>query len=243
MVIIIALFLLSWLPIHMYRLVTTYVPLLRRHLDAGAQPAPANHTPTPLQALLANCQNSTDKFCIYSVISQAIDQIKLSDAHQGPRHYTLHNPYVFFICYFMSMSSVCYNPIVYFWMHKKFRNEVKQTFSRLFHLGGFIRRQTGRILNSANHRHNATTTASSSSASKGSLRPAESLSARSKKSVKICNEVASRAPLATHEERQRLVAAGRLEAKFEMAPNGRNLRGSVVERAGRPGLRLRANST
>ena len=38
---------------------------------------------------------------------------------------TLHNRYVFFFCYFMAMCSVCYNPIVYFWMHKKFRQEVR----------------------------------------------------------------------------------------------------------------------
>jgi hypothetical protein len=64
---------------------------------------------------------------------------------------TLHNPYVFFFCYFMSMSSVCYNPIVYFWMHKKFRNEVKQLFSKIFYLVcAGKKRQPAKKINIAN---------------------------------------------------------------------------------------------
>lgn len=146
MIIIIALFLLSWLPIHLYRILTTYIPFFQ---DLSSSSSSSSSTRTNYDELnndnnnnnssfsfnqslllafrLENCKKNTSDFnCITDMIKDLqVQNIKIN---------TLHNRYVFFICYFMSMSSVCYNPIVYFWMHKKFRSEVKQLFSRLFAL-------------------------------------------------------------------------------------------------------------
>jgi len=108
-------------------------------------------------------------------------------------------------------------------MHKKFRNEVKQTFARLFHLGGFIRRFTGRILNSKEPRHN-------NNSCKSVL-----VFDRPKKSVKICNEKSSlgsakRSVLAKNhnEEMERLVANEMIFIKSKI--RGRNVKGTVIER-------------
>ena len=139
MIIIIALFLLSWLPIHLYRLVTTYIPFFddlfenktfsqttKSSIDLSSF---GNQS---LELLLQDCKkNTSNKDCIYNMVNKAIKNIKVPEV-QNVKINTLHNRYAFFICYFMSMSSVCYNPIVYFWMHKKFRAEVKQLFNRIF---------------------------------------------------------------------------------------------------------------
>jgi len=148
MIIIIALFLLSWLPIHLYRILTTYIPFFQ-DLSSSSSSSSSSSTRANYDELnnnnnnnnssfsfnqslllafrLENCKKNTSDFnCITDMIKDLqVQNIKIN---------TLHNRYVFFICYFMSMSSVCYNPIVYFWMHKKFRSEVKQLFGRLFAL-------------------------------------------------------------------------------------------------------------
>lgn len=144
MIIIIALFLLSWLPIHLYRLVTTYIPFFEDLFDRNVSYSSSSTLKSgsvelssfgnlSLEFLLQDCKRNTtsDKDCIYNTINKAIKEIRVPEV-QNIRINTLHNRYVFFICYFMSMSSVCYNPIVYFWMHKKFRAEVKQLLSRMF---------------------------------------------------------------------------------------------------------------
>ncbi len=139
MIIIIALFLLSWLPIHLYRLVTTYIPFFddlfedktfsqttKLSIDLSSF---GNRS---IDLILQECKkNTSNKDCIHNMVNKAIKDIKVPEV-QNVKINTLHNRYAFFICYFMSMSSVCYNPIVYFWMHKKFRAEVKQLFSRVF---------------------------------------------------------------------------------------------------------------
>lgn len=147
MIIIIALFLLSWLPIHLYRLVTTYYPLIRKYLNSSKASDPTYNE--SFKSFLSICQNSSDQLCYYRAINKAIAGIKIVDMSATERYKVLHNPYVFFVSYFMSMSSVCYNPIVYFWMHKKFRTEVKLTFSHIFRLGFIIRSQTSKILTTA----------------------------------------------------------------------------------------------
>lgn len=138
MIIIIALFLLSWLPIHLYRLVTTYIPFFEdlfnrtvSNVDKTAIEL-SSFGNQSIEFILQDCKkNTSDKDCVYNTINKAIKEIRVPEV-QNIRINTLHNRYVFFICYFMSMSSVCYNPIVYFWLHKKFRAEVKQLFSRIF---------------------------------------------------------------------------------------------------------------
>ena len=145
MIIIIALFLLSWLPIHLYRLITTYVPLIHNYFDSSAsgpgtsEPmiTAGNHTLNVID-LLASCKNNTSQQTCIDAVNEAIKDMKVY-GEADAKSYSLHNPYVFFISYFMSMSSVCYNPIVYFWMHKKFRAEAKQVFSKIFRLGFLIR--------------------------------------------------------------------------------------------------------
>ncbi len=145
------LFLLSWLPIHLYRLITTYVPLIKNHFEnshtsiSNLNPNKGNQS-AQLNNLIAECKkNTTNKLCIYEAINKALANIKVLDDVKDTTSYSLHNRYVFFISYFMSMSSVCYNPIVYFWMHKKFRTEVKQIFSRVFRFGFQIRSRTNRL--------------------------------------------------------------------------------------------------
>lgn len=161
MIIIIVLFLLSWLPIHVYRLLTTYYPIVQSYFnsklngargDTSARVSPhggEDHSESVLSKMSETTVNGTliSVLCsMYQTTSQAYrdcllakwktldykslfnnssvssyneDQFKLD---------TMHNRYAFFVCYFMAMSSVCYNPIVYFWMHKKFRAEVKLLF-------------------------------------------------------------------------------------------------------------------
>ena len=143
MIIIIALFLLSWLPIHLYRLITTYVPIIHNYFDNSAQDmnepliTAGNHTFNVID-LVASCKNNTSQQTCIDAVNEAIKDMKVYGQNDA-KSYSLHNPYVFFISYFMSMSSVCYNPIVYFWMHKKFRAEAQQVFSKIFRLGFLIR--------------------------------------------------------------------------------------------------------
>lgn len=35
------------------------------------------------------------------------------------------DPNIFFICHWFAMSSVCYNPFIYFWLNRHFRQEIK----------------------------------------------------------------------------------------------------------------------
>ena len=126
MIIIIALFLLSWLPIHLYRLVTTFYPIVLRLFENSVSEADIHLNFLdffPPNQSIANLSKSKD-FVRNVIQNGAIDTTYSFK--------TLHNRYVFMFFYFMAMSSVCYNPIVYFWMHKKFRTEVKQLFSRIF---------------------------------------------------------------------------------------------------------------
>ncbi|CAH1783238.1 unnamed protein product [Owenia fusiformis] len=39
-----------------------------------------------------------------------------------------HNSIAFFVCYWIALSSVCYNPFIYCWLNEHFRNEVKKVF-------------------------------------------------------------------------------------------------------------------
>ncbi|CAH1784317.1 unnamed protein product [Owenia fusiformis] len=39
-----------------------------------------------------------------------------------------HNSIAFFVCYWIALSSVCYNPFIYCWLNENFRNEVKKVF-------------------------------------------------------------------------------------------------------------------
>jgi hypothetical protein len=124
MIIIIALFLLSWLPLHTYRLVTTFYPLLSEFFEQKSNEK-------SLSVAYGNLtQNQTQSDYIKSFMK------KNSPATEFK---TLHNKYVFLFFYFMAMSSVCYNPIVYFWMHKKFRLEVKQIFNRIFNFSRWLK--------------------------------------------------------------------------------------------------------
>jgi hypothetical protein len=142
MIIIIVLFLLSWLPIHMYRLATTFYPLIKNFWMQFqlSQSIRAVSNSSILHQNLTSLLNRTisglrGDACskLSSLSSQAykdclLSDLKNSDSSGDYTINTLHNRYVFFVCYFMAMSSVCYNPIVYFWMHKKFRAEVKILF-------------------------------------------------------------------------------------------------------------------
>jgi hypothetical protein len=167
MIIIIVLFLLSWLPIHIYRLATTFYPLVKGFW-ANVQTSPSLANPfassgnrssssssSLIEQNLTSLVNSTLGDSLRGVdlcsgigggpSSQAYKDCLFSDMRSGGdgnssgssgvavstgdyKINTLHNRYVFFVCYFMAMSSVCYNPIVYFWMHKKFRTEVQTLF-------------------------------------------------------------------------------------------------------------------
>ena len=139
MVIIIALFLLSWLPIHLYRLITTLTPFIKNFLEQLSTYFPDDSLSsmtknnTELLQLITDCSknNSNEKDCISKTVNKALKDLRTPDVPYI-KIPTLHNRYVFFICYFMSMSSVCYNPVVYFWMHKKFRTEVKNLFKCIF---------------------------------------------------------------------------------------------------------------
>jgi hypothetical protein len=104
MLIIIVLFLLSWMPIWIYRILTTFYPLFNT-IDTK----PINST-----IYFSNCTLDNFIECLPPISSK----------HKK----TYHSLYVYFVCHFLSMLSVCYNPIVYFWMHKKFRLEVKKMF-------------------------------------------------------------------------------------------------------------------
>jgi hypothetical protein len=143
MIIIIALFLLSWLPIQLYRLVTTFYPILAKlvseviNSNSFMSSSTKSINSTTTNELCKRNLTSTElKECLYS----AIDKLNNEDTKNLSLNYklnTLHNRYVFFFSYCMAMSSVCYNPIVYFWMHKKFRAEVNQLFSRVFRICSF----------------------------------------------------------------------------------------------------------
>lgn len=71
----------------------------------------------------ACANNVTYRDCLFNVL-KGLRELNDTSALTLYEVNTLHNRYVFFFCYFMAMCSVCYNPIVYFWMHKKFREEV-----------------------------------------------------------------------------------------------------------------------
>ncbi len=180
MVIIIALFLLSWLPIHLYRLVTTYVPLIREYI-ASSESAQKLLDPELYGSKnrtleeIENCRKTHDKNCEDNVILREITSIKVAYSGKDAQYHTLHNPYVFFISYFMSMSSVCYNPIVYFWMHKKFRTEVKQTLANFFNFRFRFRKRTGELFSS--FRSSITTKSSSYRSNANAEKP--------KKAVKV----------------------------------------------------------
>ena len=125
MIIIIALFLLSWLPLHTYRLITTFYPLIS---DIFEEVSNEKSLRTIVFGNLS--QNQTEDY-IKSFMKK----------NASPNNFkTLHNKYVFLFFYFMAMSSVCYNPIVYFWMHKKFRLEVKQIFGRIFNFSRWLKK-------------------------------------------------------------------------------------------------------
>ena len=139
MIIIILLFLLSWLPIHLYRLVTTFYPLVAGFLAdvflfgraSGAAMSLRNSTHLLNATNIELCKhNISSKECLVFALRELKD-INDDTNNLSFKLNTLHNRYVFFVAYFMAMSSVCYNPIVYFWMHKKFRAEVRQILSRL----------------------------------------------------------------------------------------------------------------
>ncbi len=125
MVIIIALFLLSIGPIHLYRLITTFYPLLRSNSSLmQIKPTVFDPTNSTATTAAANCTIENFLHCFY---------LTTNSNQNGPIQptKTLHNRYAYFFCHFLSMSSVCYNPIVYFWMHKKFRRDVKSLFANL----------------------------------------------------------------------------------------------------------------
>lgn len=159
MIIIIALFLLSWLPIHLYRLATTFYPIIVDYIEKNL--TPLEHWSIQSKTVLYNRTNSQPVFLNTSMIEACSKNETYKDclmnalkglrdsSEPGSLSYnikTLHNRYVFFFCYFMAMSSVCYNPIVYFWMHKKFRNEVKDLFSRIFSFRQKCERQRTRVV-------------------------------------------------------------------------------------------------
>ncbi|CAF0718388.1 unnamed protein product [Brachionus calyciflorus] len=145
MIIIIALFLLSWLPIHLYRLATTFYPILMDYMEKNftlnelifaSKPSlltnSNNNTQTGFfnTTIIEACRkNDTYKDCLMNALKDLRESADTNTLNYKIN--TLHNRYVFFFSYFMAMGSVCYNPIVYFWMHKKFRTEVKDLFSRL----------------------------------------------------------------------------------------------------------------
>lgn len=144
MIIIIALFLLSWLPIQLYRLATTFYPIVVDYIEKNLTPAEyifrsatvmynrTNSQPLYLNSTMIEAcrKNETYKECLMNALKGLRESTEPGSLSYNLN--TLHNRYVFFFCYFMAMSSVCYNPIVYFWMHKKFRIEVKDLFSRIF---------------------------------------------------------------------------------------------------------------
>ena len=177
MIIIIVLFLLSWLPIHLYRLVTTFYPLvasfvndltIRRTGDEASKLWSNSSSSSPsLMTVSTNYERQID-MCKQNISSKeclvfALREIKdFSDKASSfsLRLNTLHNRYAFLVAYFMAMSSVCYNPIVYFWMHKKFRAEVGQILARLLRLVTLSTRPT-----TNNNNNNTKTTAQFTSTS------------------------------------------------------------------------------
>ena len=189
MIIIIVLFLLSWLPIHMYRLVTTFYPVVKRLWEEFSYnpTQSADSTRELLISLMnnkingssessttANNINNNDICATFHalttqaykdcVIKRLLGSGSNSENGSSSEYYpnttssdyeinTLHNRYVFFVCYFMAMSSVCYNPIVYFWMHKKFRAEVKILFVNIVN---FFKCQNAKTkTNNANNNNNS----------------------------------------------------------------------------------------
>jgi hypothetical protein len=143
MIIIITLFLLSWLPIHLYRLVTTFYPLIIKFLNSFSS-ADASLSRSLNDTYELCNKNLSTKECLFDVIREIGNK-----DHNSYRLNTLHNRFAFFFSYFMAMSSVCYNPIVYFWMHKKFRADVKQIFKSMLNFNFLLKlRQTKRSTSS-----------------------------------------------------------------------------------------------
>lgn len=80
-----------------------------------------------------SCSNITYSDCLFNVL-KGLRELNDTSALAAYEINTLHNRYVFFFCYFFAMCSVCYNPIVYFWMHKKFREEVLINLIQFIHI-------------------------------------------------------------------------------------------------------------
>lgn len=174
MIIIIALFLLSWLPNHLYRLVTAFYPIIINLLDQsflskssgqlnGSEEGVFGGLDDGKQALFnltinEGCIKNNITYCkewVFNALKELRDPNDTINLNYKLN--TLHNRYVFFFCYFMAMSSVCYNPIVYFWMHKKFRAEVKQLFNRIFNVS-FRLNNNNNNNNTINNSENRTST-------------------------------------------------------------------------------------
>jgi hypothetical protein len=84
--------------------------------------------PSQSSSYASSCANNvTYRDCLLNVL-QSLRELNNTSDLAAYKINTLHNRYVFFFCYIMAMCSVCYNPIVYFWMHKKFREEVYNFF-------------------------------------------------------------------------------------------------------------------
>ena len=146
MVIIITSFLISWLPIHLYRLITTFHPLLTDSVDTNIEVL--NVFDKDIRLNGENCTKTDFRLCLH-----------FFDSKKKLNFSKIHNRYLFFFFHFLSMSSVCYNPIVYFWLHKKFRKEVQSMLSKICSFGSFIRNKT---VDKLSKRRSTNTTTSSS---------------------------------------------------------------------------------
>lgn len=148
MIIIITSFLLSWMPIHLYRLVTTFHPYTKNSRQNNLNLIDNVNNCTIenfIQCLFLNENtHSTSNANLNVNIGKSGSGGGNSDGGELNSSYThsLHNRYLFFFFHFLSMSSVCYNPIVYFWLHKKFRKEVKQMLGKICTLFIFMRNNT-----------------------------------------------------------------------------------------------------
>ena len=160
MIIIITSFLISWLPIHLYRLVTTFHPFFTNKISESKHTL--NIFDNEMQFNLKNCTIENFIQCLY------FDDDINSSRKEKTNYTTIHNRYLFFFFHFLSMSSVCYNPIVYFWLHKKFRKEVQLMMSKICSAKTFIRNNT---INKVRKRSNTATTTSSAVTPIGSQRP------------------------------------------------------------------------
>jgi hypothetical protein len=139
MIIIITSFLISWLPIHLYRLVTTFHPFFTNKISQSENTL--NLFVNEIQLNIKNCTIENFIQCLY--LNEDLTSKTSSSRGEFNNNYTtIHNRYLFFFFHFLSMSSVCYNPIVYFWLHKKFRKEVNSMLRKIFSITTFIRNNT-----------------------------------------------------------------------------------------------------